>query len=241
MFTALDKDGKKIAVEDAKKGEEYFCQICSGKLRIKDGQINAKHFAHISLQDCDDFTSDMSEWHREWQAQFPLKNREVVIEYEGEKHRADVLACGYVIEFQHSHISCEEFNRRNEFYTKAGKKVVWVFDVIYEASYVQRMRCYEEWSRRNARRVLDNGGKWEWLHSKKCFKDFVPHEQKNIILFFQTAETDFTNEEDVGYIERVTWAAKYRFSDETSFRYFRTSYYPGTKTELLEWVKNRKL
>lgn len=240
MFTALNKDGNKVAIEDAKKGEEYFCPICNGKLQIKDGQIKVKHFAHVSLQDCDDFSSDMSEWHRKWQKQFPLKNREVIIEHNGEKHRADVLACGYVIEFQHSPISCEEFNRRNNFYTRAGKKVVWIFDLTVEKENGQ-LRCVEEWRRRNARRVLDNGGKWEWKYHKKCFKDFVPHEQKNIILFFQIAETDFINEEDFCYIERVTWAARYRFLDETSFRYFRTSYYPGNKTELIEWIKNKKL
>ena len=236
MFIGLNKENIKVDIVDANKNEEYFCPICNSKLQIKDGQVNVKHFAHISLKDCDDFTHDMSEWHREWQAQFPLKNREVVIEHNGEKHRADVLACGYVIEFQHSPISCEEFNRRNDFYIKAGKKVVWVFDLTYEASDVHRMRCYDEWSRKG-----DNGGKWEWLHSKKCFKDFVPHEQKDIILFFQIAESDFTNEEDFGYIERVTWAAQYRFSDETSFRYFNTSYYPSTKTELIEWIKRKKL
>lgn len=211
MFVGLNKENIKVDVLDAAKNEEYFCPVCHGKLRIKDGSINAKHFAHVTLQDCDDFTHDMSEWHRKWQEQFPLKNREVVIEHDGEKHRADVLACGYVIEFQHSSISCEEFNRRNEFYTRAGKKVIWIFDLTHEAQNRWKLRCYAEWSQNG-----DNGGKWEWKYHKKIFKDFVPQIEKNVFLFFQLSETDFTNEEQ-SYMERVVWAAHYTFLPASSF------------------------
>ena len=104
--------------------------MCNGELRVKEGSVNIKHFSHISRSDCDDFTIDMSEWHRRWQEQFPIGNREVVIEYNGEKHRADVLAYGHVIEFQHSSIPLDEFHRRNDFYTAAGKKVIWILKLI---------------------------------------------------------------------------------------------------------------
>lgn len=239
MFTALDINGNKISAENASKGKEYFCPICNGKLCLKDGSENAKHFAHLSLQDCDDFTYDMSEWHRAWQEKFPLKNREVVIEHNGEKHRADVLAYGYVVEFQHSPISREEFNRRNDFYIKAGKKVVWVFDVIYEFKN-KRLEYNPDVEDQGS--GDDYGGVYKWSYSKKCFKDFVPQEQKNIILFFQKNEqTSFLDDCEDSYIERVMWSMKDKYSGEANFKEFYTSYSPANKTELLDWMKNGKL
>lgn len=83
----------------------------------------------MALRSCDfvvdDWKYDMSEWHRNWQNRFPESTREVVIEYKGESHRADILTGGYVIEFQHSPITSTEFERRNLFYTKAGYKVTY--------------------------------------------------------------------------------------------------------------------
>lgn len=233
MFIGLDKNYERVDVEQARKEEEYFCPICHGKLRIKDGQINAKHFAHVSLQDCDDFTADMSEWHRNWQGQFPEKNREVVLLHNEEKHRADVLACGYVIEFQQSPISIEEFDRRNAFYTGAGYKVVWIFDCRIECDCGQ-MECYDEWHKKN-----DNGGKWKWKNPRRFMRNFVPQEEKNIIVFFQIADADFNNDGEHFYLERVIWAIEE--DGESNFRRFMTSYYPGYKTELLEQIKKRTL
>jgi len=64
----------------------------------------------------------MSDWHKAWQSIFPLKNQEVPLPFDKPCHRADVLAYGYVIEFQHSPISVEEFDERNLFYTSLEKK-----------------------------------------------------------------------------------------------------------------------
>ena len=241
MEFALDRDGKRVHAQDADKREEYTCPVCGAKVIPRQGEVNSWHYAHLTPCE-DDWEYDMSEWHRSWQEQFPKGNREIVLECDGEKHRADVLAYGYVLEFQHSPISAEEFNRRNAFYTKAGKKVIWIFDLIGEINaYRQQFRppklkCYDEWNRNN-----DNGGLWEWRYPKKCFKDYIPHEQKNIILFFQIADTDFSNEVDYYYIERVIWAPTYNFGKTSNFSRFKTSYYPGTKTEMLDWMKNKKL
>ena len=159
MFVGLDINDNRVDVCDADKSSDYFCPICHEKLRVREGKINVKHFSHISKVNCDDFSSDMSEWHRKWQEQFPLKNREVIIEHNGEKHRADILAYGHVLEFQHSPISGEEFNRRNKFYTAAGKKVVWIFDFIEEHKN-EKMECYDEWQIGSM-----NGGKWYWCQA----------------------------------------------------------------------------
>ena len=62
------------------------------------------------------------------------------------KHRADVLINNYVIEFQHSPISFEEFRERNWFYTHCGYKVIWVFDMqdknIEFSSRSSTQNCY---------------------------------------------------------------------------------------------------
>lgn len=232
MYLALDLDGNRIPVWDAEKSQEYVCPVCQGKVIPRQGQVNSWHYAHITA--CEDsWIYDMSDWHREWQEQFPLATREVVVELQGERHRADFLAYGYVVEFQHSPITAEEFDRRNDFYVRAGYKVVWIFDFIEEYN-VNKMTCYDEWHKRN-----DNGGKYKWLYPKRFLQNFKPSIEKNIIVFFQICEADFGKEQEESYMERVTWAIEYY--GITDFKRFCTSYYPGNFQELLDWMENKKL
>ena len=132
MFYAIKKNGEKISSFCAIKDEKYYCPACLEQLILKSGKTNMKHFAHKSLKDCDEFISDMSEWHIKWQEKFPIENREVVIKNKiGDNeliHRADVCIGNYIIEFQHSKITKEEFNKRNNFYAQTGYKVIWIFD-----------------------------------------------------------------------------------------------------------------
>ena len=121
MEFALNHNSERIHATDANKQDEYICPLCRKKVVLRKGEVNIDHFAHQSK--CDDtWKYDMSAWHSEWQQQFPKRNQEVVIEFNDEKHRADVMACGYVIEFQHSPITADEFNERNNFYLNYGKK-----------------------------------------------------------------------------------------------------------------------
>ncbi len=131
MFKALDENHNMIHIEASLEGAKYYCPICKGSLVIKARRSESiiTHFAHKSKKECDTFSFDMSDWHKEWQNRFPLKNQEVPLPFDEPCHRADVLAYGYVIEFQHSPISVEEFDERNRFYTSIGKKVVWLFDM----------------------------------------------------------------------------------------------------------------
>lgn len=131
MFIALDNTGNRISVENATQGGKYYCPICKEQLTIK--AINSlavkTHFAHKHGTKCfDNWSHDMSEWHLEWQKQFPEQYREVIIEKDGIKHRADICIGNTVIEFQHSHIKREEIVERNNFYMECGYNVVWVFD-----------------------------------------------------------------------------------------------------------------
>lgn len=272
MFIANDKDGKRIDIFNAlnTKNNDYFCPMCKGKLLLKNGKINISHFAHVSLKDCDSFTNDMSEWHYNWQCNFPEENREVIVsiktfefkwlnylnmwnaqtddesemnrelyieQSDGEmieiQHRADVLINGYVIEFQHSPISALEFNRRNAFYTFAGYKVIWIFDMINNTN----IEFYEEWQK-----YKDNGAKYKWKHSSKFLNDFIPQHKKNILVFFQ-----FSDSEDVGanddtdeekcYMEKIIWAIEDKGT--ANYSRFFTSYYPANKTELMEFINKK--
>ena len=82
MYIAETEDHKKIDAHSAAligKSQKYICPCCHTELVLKSGDIKQAHFAHKSLVDCDSFTNDMSEWHRQWQEQFPVENREVPI------------------------------------------------------------------------------------------------------------------------------------------------------------------
>lgn len=231
MEFALNHNNERIHVSKANKTEEYFCPICHKKVVLRKGQTNIAHFAHQS--NCDDsWHYDMSEWHSEWQNQFPKKNQEFVVEHNGEKHRADVMACGYAIEFQHSPITAEEFDERNEFYLSYGKKVIWVFDFIDEVES-GRIDWYDEWSKNN-----DKGAKFKWSYPKRFLQSYLPQDNKNITVFFQFSDSKHSDKEEC-YIERVIWAIKE--DGFSNFKRFVTSCYPGNSFELLEWIKQQKL
>lgn len=159
------------------------------------------------------------------------------------KHRADVRARGYVIEFQNSPISREEFNERNWFYTTIGCKVVWVFNFIdtYEDG---KMSYYDGTNSRYG------GGKYRWKYASKIFADFIPQDHKkrkecgnwvdsDILLFFQIADYH-EKDEGAGYIEQVVWAPV-NDNGQAMYHTFQTTYKVMTAPELYDAVVNKIL
>ena len=67
MNVAKDSNNEIVWIEDATKGNKYFCPECNGECILRDGKIKSKHFAHKSLKDCDAWGSEMSKWHLVWQ------------------------------------------------------------------------------------------------------------------------------------------------------------------------------
>ena len=133
MFVALNKDKKRVHISNTLNSEKYYCPICGEELRTRKGNANAHHFAHKNNSNCvekDGWHYDMSDWHYDWQNQFPVDNQEIVFAKNNKIHRADVFINNTVIEFQHSPITENEFNDRNEFYKSLGYKVLWIFDAI---------------------------------------------------------------------------------------------------------------
>ena len=107
MFSALDINNNLVDIDRAIKQplNKYFCTACKREVIVKNGNVRISHFAHKNKCDCIDYDNDMSEWHRNWQKKFPIKNREVVLKIDENDpfiehlnktvRRADVLCYGY--------------------------------------------------------------------------------------------------------------------------------------------------
>ncbi len=136
MLIALDENGKRIAAQDAQKGNTYKCECCGGEVLLKKGDIKIHHFSHIALEECDEiYDNTMCEWHMNMQNYFLPENIEIVYTNDetGERRRADARlehkGKTTIIEFQHSPMSKKDILARSEFYTEMGMDVVWVFDL----------------------------------------------------------------------------------------------------------------
>ena len=171
---------------------------------MKKGEVKAHHFSHKSNSVCTDhWHYDMSDWHLHWQELFPLKTQEIVLTKDGHTHRADVLLEDekVVYEFQHSAITDDEFKDRNNFYNSLGYKVIWIFDMIeqFENGIISGL----------------NNNWYEWPRPKNTFKGFIPKNNPDIELFFQTHDSAERNE-DLKNLEKliesghpnVTWEDK---------------------------------
>lgn len=106
----------------------------------------------------------MSDWHREWQAEFPKEFQECYMEAgaaaAGEpvrkKRTADIRVGKTVVEFQHSHITPEEVTQRTNDLKGNVETVWWVVDVTAIDSTTDDMR--------SAPRLLPIGGGGDrWL------------------------------------------------------------------------------
>ena len=177
MFIALNEENERVSIDKADKEKHFSCPICGESVSVKaiDSLSVKAHFAHKRGTECfDTWKHDMSEWHYNWQCLFPEENREVVVEKDGVKHRADVLINNFVIEFQHSPITAEEIIERNNFYLNCGYTVIWVFDADGKI--------------KNA----DLGG-IEWKRARREFKIKTP---ERVLLFVDNISTNSLQQSD---------------------------------------------
>lgn len=111
-------------------------------MTAKCGEVRDQHWAHKSKCAVDRWWEPEGEWHRAWKSHFPESWQEIVHAADnGEKHIADVKTSqGWVIEFQHSHITPEERRSRDAFY----RKLVWVVNgVRLKRTQAQFMKAWE--------------------------------------------------------------------------------------------------
>ncbi len=121
MRFALNENG--LRIQPSYSGQKATCPLCEGMLIGKCGDIYVWHWQHHRERECDPWKEHETEWHRIWKRRFPEAWQEVMIEYEGEKHIADVKTYGgTVIEFQNSPISTSTIRIREDFYDN----MIWV-------------------------------------------------------------------------------------------------------------------
>lgn len=194
MQIAFDREGNRISADKADKRSAYHCPLCGSSLILRQGDLNIPHFAHKSNECTDGWDYDMSEWHYSMQNRFPSEQREVVVEYMGKKHRADVLDGRQIIEFQHSPISIEEIEERNSFYSSAGYSVAWVFDVReqYASGAIYSVEH-------------DSGLMFGWNNPKRCLQILPPPKECSKLLVIYLYWVD---EDGVECFERVIWSSQ---------------------------------
>jgi len=99
MITARDEHGNRISAvnNDGTRNTSGFCPCCRKSLISKVGKgIRRPHWAHESVERCDEWKEDESDWHYKWRGQFvDGESRydidiENVIEKGGKKHFYDV-------------------------------------------------------------------------------------------------------------------------------------------------------
>ncbi len=192
MLIAFDKNENRIVADKAMKEETYYCPLCGNELILRQGSINVPHFAHKSAECDDKWNYDMSEWHYDMQSRFPIEQREFVVKYGDQTHRADILNEKQVIEFQHSSISPEEISERNNFYKSAGYNIAWVFDV--QEQYDSR-----------AIYAVDHSDAlmYGWSNPKRCLQCFPrPKEgNKSLIIYLY-----WVDEDSVECFNRIIWS-----------------------------------
>ncbi len=100
-------------------GDRALCPTCSEEVVAKCGTIMIHHWAHKTNSLC--VGSGETSWHLSWKSIAHPDNVEVAIG----NHRADiVLADKSILELQHSYISTEDIDAREEEY----EKLTWLLD-----------------------------------------------------------------------------------------------------------------
>lgn len=223
MRWAVDKNNKRIFIDNASFKEDYFCPICQSKLVQKKGNIVIHHFAHYPNCKCSDnfHYEEKTLWHISWQNLFPIDSQEVVITKNNEKHIADIFLSEEktVIEFQHSNITPFDFEARNLFYTSLGYKVFWVFDKR------------EEYSSSLIKESLKNKNIMHYISPSKCFKMFAYHKNSDVKVFFQISGDEEIN---TACLHEIKWV-----SPDRGIEYY--SYNERDKDDFLAIIYNREL
>ena len=122
MRVALDSSGNRIYASNPVRYMDCFCPVCGEALKHKIGKRVSNYFSHMPDSECA-YGKDKDskcEWHIRMQDYFPKEMQEVrfVDEKTNEVHIADVYIeeSKTVLEFQHSPIDPEEFDRRTSFH-----------------------------------------------------------------------------------------------------------------------------
>jgi hypothetical protein len=144
-------DNKQIHIDDLvkladEKVKQKFKCINGHPLIFANGKKNKPHFRHKNAEDMG--TEPMTEWHSEWQGNFPLTEidfKKINIKQIKDR-RADVVLSNseYNIEFQHSHIEKIEVQNRKKDYGLHNRKILWIIhgDKTINVKYLEYSNRY---------------------------------------------------------------------------------------------------
>lgn len=108
----------------ATPNNQAVCTCCGATVVAKCGPINNWHWAHKNRINCDGWGESEGFWHYTLKNLFPEECREVTIEKDGVKHRADLRIKNLVIELQSSPIKFDVIKEREAFY----ENMIWILD-----------------------------------------------------------------------------------------------------------------
>lgn len=138
MLYGQDPSGRNVSIFNSLDNVEYRCPACHGILIRKRGNIVQHHFAHKSNRNCDPwYDNAKGDWHIKMQSSFPDDYCEVRVQDNSSDdfHIADVFIPGqqfnYIIEFQHSEISEDDFRKRNDFYIHSSPSGSLHYDFLH--------------------------------------------------------------------------------------------------------------
>lgn len=237
MFTAINTNlNRKMDIEcaiDSAPNDEYICPICHNQVIIKNGDIMVHHFAHKTVGDCDSFSQDMSDWHKEWQECFPEANREFVLTqlfYE-EFIKKSARTWNFNIPYGSKSPTSSPFKPQIALTHRAdvcgnGYVIEFQHSPISNTEFNERTWFYrycgykvvwvfdfqDEYydDKIEILRNTDYSTTWKWRHPHKTFVDFVPPSasdinKHNVFLFFQL---------DEDLLCRVMWVKPKHVRDE---------------------------
>lgn len=221
MLFANDYNDNRIHIDDTQSNNEYYCPYCGAPVITKKGDVRQHHFAHKVSHACRDTweinrSYDISPWHNEWQSCFPKDNQELKLSLGETVHRADVVIDYTVVEFQHSILSPDKFDDRNNFYLNLGYKVVWLFDLsdLFENGQLS-------FEKENSDLVF------QWINPKRAFNRYDIN-SGCIDLFFQL------NNDENNCIVRVKAVSEFGFESFTTSELMSKAdflYYVGLRKE----------
>lgn len=144
-------DNKQIHIDDLvkladEKVKQKFKCINGHPLIFANGKKNKPHFRHKNAEDMG--TEPMTEWHSEWQGNFPLTEIDFfkINIKQIKDRRADVVLSNseYNIEFQHSHIEKIEIQNRKKDYGLHNRKILWIIhgDKTINVKYLEYSNRY---------------------------------------------------------------------------------------------------
>lgn len=166
MFYALNENDVRVPIELAVKKTRYHCPCCDLDVIVKQGKVNAWHFAHKPGSDCDASYTEMTAWHKSWQNRFPEACREVVVQdMTGYKRIADVKIDGITIEFQSKSIPKDIFDARNAHHLKVSRRIAWIFNCIDKEISTRRFEVDLNGNR--------TGNQWySWSHPNRLLAKY---------------------------------------------------------------------